>query len=127
MRSLSLLALPLVVVACQAPPSNTAQSSGTATAEDTMPHQAVALTATQRAGEMTPMVSPLESRGGCMGRMSPREVLSTRCYHESRTVGSGHRSGSWRRAWGIRYGSGEPGAISITRRGVADQCGRDPG
>jgi mono/diheme cytochrome c family protein len=53
MRSLSLLALPLVLVACQAPPSNTVQSSETAAAEDTMPHQAVALTATQQAGETT--------------------------------------------------------------------------
>jgi mono/diheme cytochrome c family protein len=53
MRSLTLLALPLVMVACQAPPANTSQSAETTTVQDTMPHQAVALTPTQKAGEQT--------------------------------------------------------------------------
>ena len=52
MRRLFLVALPLAVAACQAPPANTAQSAATSV-ESTAPHEAVALTATQKAGEVT--------------------------------------------------------------------------
>lgn len=53
MRRLSLLALPLVLVACQAPSADMAQSAGTTAEAATTPHQAVALSDMQKAGETT--------------------------------------------------------------------------